>query len=141
QGVKCTLCAKYTHNYAATPSNPGLRDDLLRRVLPRTKEAMDILTRLLSDTKSRAFFCAEHIQEQPVNVSSRVEESLRPRECYLCGETSSFWLATPKNPTTLPVFFEHLVEMDSEQLKKIHQLIQWNTCASICTKHYNGPTV
>ncbi|GMR38187.1 hypothetical protein PMAYCL1PPCAC_08382, partial [Pristionchus mayeri] len=68
-GVKCTLCARYTHNYAAVPSNRALRKDLLRRVIHVTREEKAIVEKLMC-SRSRAFFCAEHIQEEYANVAS-----------------------------------------------------------------------
>ncbi|GMR54724.1 hypothetical protein PMAYCL1PPCAC_24919 [Pristionchus mayeri] len=140
KGVNCTLCAKYTHNYVATSSIQALREDLLGKVITSTKEEKNLIARLMHST-TRAAFCAEHIQDVKVNEEPQNLSTLRPRECYLCGDTTVHWLATPINPIGLPNFFENLILMDENKLYKIQRLINWNASASICTKHYNGPTM
>ncbi|GMR49372.1 hypothetical protein PMAYCL1PPCAC_19567, partial [Pristionchus mayeri] len=64
----------------------------------------------------------------------------QPRKCYLCGEMAFPWLETPNNPIQIDFFFKNLVELNENQRARIQQLINSNSRASICRRHYRERT-
>ncbi|GMR30995.1 hypothetical protein PMAYCL1PPCAC_01190 [Pristionchus mayeri] len=133
EGVKCDLCGKYTRSYSALPASKILRDDILIRVVPNTKDQQDIIEGLMCN-KNNAFFCAEHIEEK-----QKGDRQNRARHCLLCRKMTYYWLASPFPPSNFLEFFDRLTVTDENQQKWIDFTIKWNQQASICTKHYNGP--
>ncbi|GMR49378.1 hypothetical protein PMAYCL1PPCAC_19573, partial [Pristionchus mayeri] len=91
------------------------------------------------------FICTSHVTEQ---ASMQQENSyepnfwprMQPRKCYLCGEMAFPWIATPENPVERDYFFNNLVELNENQRARIQQLINSNSRASICRRHYRERT-
>ncbi|GMR31309.1 hypothetical protein PMAYCL1PPCAC_01504, partial [Pristionchus mayeri] len=65
---------------------------------------------------------------------------IHAQECFLCGEFAFPYLITPKDSITACLFFNNLIELNSDQLKKVQQLMKFNTRALICRKHYREST-
>ncbi|GMR34513.1 hypothetical protein PMAYCL1PPCAC_04708, partial [Pristionchus mayeri] len=143
QAVKCSLCHELTEYYTATPMNPKLRDELLKKVTKYTKSDEELIENLRS-SRERLYFCSSHINIEPNEEELELRRGqasvTRPRKCYLCGQMALPWLITPKFPTAGHLFFESLVELNDYQLELIDHLIKFNKRANICRKHYREPT-
>ncbi|GMR52239.1 hypothetical protein PMAYCL1PPCAC_22434, partial [Pristionchus mayeri] len=61
ESVQCELCGEMTDDFASTPSNPILRDNLLNRLQQTTKKSSNRIAQLRL-LKRRLDFCTKHVQ-------------------------------------------------------------------------------
>ncbi|GMR52175.1 hypothetical protein PMAYCL1PPCAC_22370, partial [Pristionchus mayeri] len=132
---KCHLCDAQTRVVYAAPATPNERSAFLNTLINVPEQHKHRVEALRNNTEE-AFICISHILKFKGQV---FDQLLQTPKCHLCDEMASSWLMTPEHPDKNLNFFENLIELDLDGLKKVSHLVNSNSRAVICKGHYREP--